>query len=83
MFARRHVIADGAQTNGNALWNGAQDPDFVAGLLGPLTNLGTRSGLPVNEDLIKFVRAVVKGMAPRDTREAMTSAESECFTYRR
>jgi hypothetical protein len=53
--------------------HGSQDPDFVSGLFGPLTRIGAQGRFPVDEGL-QFVRAAVRGMAPRDPVEAQLCA---------
>ena len=50
---------------------GSQDADFVSGLFGRLTRIGARHLFPIDQGLA-FVRAAVKGMAPRDSQEAQT-----------
>ena len=53
---------------------GLQDPDFVLGLFGPLTKIGVQGRYNVDEGL-KFARATVRGMAPRDPVDAKLCAQ--------
>ena len=54
--------------------HGTQDPDFVFGLFGPLTKIGVQGRFHVDEGL-GFVRATVRGMAPRDPVDAKLCAQ--------
>ena len=54
--------------------HGSQDPDFVFGLFGPLTKIGVQGRFYVDEGL-GFVRATVRGMAPRDPVDAKLCAQ--------
>ena len=54
--------------------HGLQDPDFVFGLFGPLSKIGVQGRSYVDEGL-KFARATVRGMAPRDPVDAKLCAQ--------
>ena len=54
--------------------HGSQDPDFVFGLFGPLTKIGVQGKFRIDEGL-GFVRATVRGMAPRDPVDAKLCAQ--------
>jgi hypothetical protein len=54
--------------------HGSQDPDFVFGLFGPLTKIGAQGRFRVDEGL-RFARATVRGMAPRDPVESKLCAQ--------
>ena len=54
--------------------HGSQDPDFVFGLFGPLSKIGVQGRSYVDEGL-GFVRATVRGMAPREPVDAKLCAQ--------
>jgi hypothetical protein len=53
---------------------GTADPDFYSGLLVQLSNSSLRGG-QVDERLLNFMLAVIKGIKPRDQIEAMLAAQ--------
>src|SRR5262249_39201353 len=53
---------------------GAEDSDFLDGLLKQLCSVGSH-GRTVDEDRLNFMLSVVKGIEPRDQVEAMLAAQ--------
>ncbi|MGA8903294.1 MAG: hypothetical protein WB528_27990 [Bradyrhizobium sp.] len=64
-----HNGRDGKIGEAHGVAHELQNPDFVANLFKPLTHIGTRDGLLLDNNL-HFARSFVTGMAPRDLLEA-------------
>jgi hypothetical protein len=67
-------LSDAEQTARFLQEFGSQDPDFVFELVRQVANATRNSQLP-DEEGIKFMMAVIKGLKPRDQTEAMIGAQ--------
>jgi len=67
-------LSDAEQTARFLQEFGSQDPDFVFELVRQVANATRNSQLPDDEG-IKFMMAVIKGLKPRDQTEAMIGAQ--------